>query len=93
MSWGFEFSGTKESVKQKVTEYCDQAASNYVGKPEADDVISVKSRVLTLIDAVELNEQNEDVLAKGNGSHSTENGLVTHAQAAFTVNRCVRKAP
>jgi hypothetical protein len=89
MSWGFEFRGTKEDVKAQVAAYCDKAAANYAGKPEADDVIAVRDRVLLLVDAIALDEKASAVLAKGNGSHSTDNGQVAHAQANFQVNRAL----
>lgn len=89
MSWSFGFTGTKESVKASVTEYCDKAAVSYAGKPEADDVHCVKLRVCALVDALVLDDENPGVKATGWGSHSSQTDGPIAAQAQFAVNRCV----
>jgi len=89
VSWGFGFTGTKESVKASVVEYCDKAAISYQGKPEADDVICTKDRVCALVDALVLGDGNLGVKATGCGSHSSTQDGPIHAQAQFAVSRCV----
>lgn len=88
MSWSFEITGTKEAVKSAVTAQLDKTAAAYAGKPEGDDVLAVKGRVLALVDALKLDEYWNGVSAKGNGSHSStgENQIVSGA-ANFSVAR------
>lgn len=88
MSWGFEFSGTKESVKAQVVEYCDRASKQYAGTEEAVDVDSTRVRVCALVDALKLDDENPSVKAGANGSHSTDSGNPIHAQAQYSVGRC-----
>lgn len=90
MSWSIEVTGTKEAVKAKVVAYMDQTAKGYEGKAEADDVIACKARLLALIDACDLSEENglgsgcNAVTVKANGSHyTTSKGI---GNASFSVN-------
>jgi hypothetical protein len=88
MSWSFDITGTREAVKAAVTTQLDKTAAAYAGKPEGDDVLAVKGRVLALVDALKLDEYWNGVSAKGNGSHSiTGENQIVSASCGFSVMR------
>lgn len=69
MSWSIEVMGTKAGAAAKVAAELDKTAANYAGKPEADDVLACKARILALIDATVFSDGFNAIVVKANGSH------------------------
>jgi hypothetical protein len=57
MSWSIDVVGTKKDVMQKVTEQLDKVAASYDGKEEGKDVVAVKDRILSIVEAMDGDEE------------------------------------
>lgn len=88
MSWSYGFEGSPDKVKEDVIKQAVLSAKNYVGTPEADDIITVKNRIISLIDLMVLDEELPNVKVNAYGSHSNGNAGLVGANATFSVNRC-----
>jgi|HubBroStandDraft_2_1064218.scaffolds.fasta_scaffold39769_2 hypothetical protein len=86
MSWSINALGTKEEVAKIITTNANATAEGYKGKPEADDVIACRDRMLALVESLKVPE-GEKVDAAGYGSHSTTypEGAITSASFSVTV--------
>lgn len=60
MSWSIDVVGTKSDVVKKVTEQLDKVAASYEGKEEGKDVVAVKERILSIVEAMEVDESAGD---------------------------------
>jgi hypothetical protein len=91
MSWSIEVTGSKEGASKRVTETLDKCAESYAGKPEADDVIAARVRILALIEATDLSSDGHTlwnaVIVKANGSHSSNGKGLTNASFQLSVTR------
>jgi hypothetical protein len=88
MSWGYEKTGTPDALVKDVTASLDKTAETYKGKPEADDVIACKDRILALIAACDFSDGNcNAVSVKANGSHSTSSKGIYSANFNVAVTR------
>jgi hypothetical protein len=85
MSWSIAATGTKDEVKAMIASQAQSAAANYAGKPEADDVVAAKDRVLALVDALVVKD-GEAVGANAYGSHSVDQDGLRSASASFSVS-------
>jgi hypothetical protein len=54
MSWSLSESGSKDNVREACTIAFDLSAKQYAGKEEEKDVLAVKERVLSAIDALDV---------------------------------------
>lgn len=96
MSWGIDYTGTKDAVIAAVNEDLERIAKGYAGKEEAKDVLAVRDRIVSLVNALELGKDGYGTLWNGakvsaNGSHSvTINGL-TSASFSVAVSRVLLK--
>lgn len=92
MSWGFEITGSKDGVTKKVVERLDKLAETYAGKPEADDIVACKGRILALIEACDLSVDQygsewNAVIVKASGSHGwTDTEAKKLSTASFQVS-------
>lgn len=91
MSWSIKLTGTKAGASKEVAAQMDKIAAQYAAKPEADDVVAAKARILALIEAADL---TPDAYTKWNaldiaasGSHSTTDKGVTSASMQLSVAR------
>ncbi|HMI84856.1 MAG TPA: hypothetical protein VK550_12235 [Polyangiaceae bacterium] len=60
MSWSIDVVGTKSDVVEEVTEQLDKIAASYDGKEEGKDVVAVKERILSIVEAMEVDESAGD---------------------------------
>lgn len=60
MSWSIDVVGTKSDVVKKVTEQLDKVAASYEGKEEGKDIVAVKERILSIVEAMEVDESAGD---------------------------------
>jgi hypothetical protein len=88
MSWGYEKTGTPAALTFDVASYFDKTAEGYKGKPEADDVIACKMRIIALIEAMDFSDGTANaVFVKASGSHSTSTKGIFHGQFSVSVSR------
>lgn len=91
MSWSIEVTGTKAGVAKYVSEELDKAAASYAGKPEADDVVAAKGRILALVEACDLTETGpyapNAVQVKASGSHGWTPKGISNASLQMSVVR------
>jgi hypothetical protein len=92
MSWSFSFSGTPDKVCEEVSAEADRIAKSYAGKPEGDDILTAKERVVALVKACKLGKDAygtewNAVSVSANGSHSTTDGGITSGDFRVAVSR------
>lgn len=99
MSWAIDVVGTKSDVVQKVTEQLDKVAASYEGKEEGKDVVAVKARILSIVEAMDMrgdedtsdkSEEGEEKFAiyvKANGSHAWNGRGIVVANLEMRVGR------
>lgn len=89
MSWSIDVVGTKSAVVQKVTEQLDKIAANYKGKEEGKDVVAVKERILSIVEAMEVSDEPEElaVYVKAYGSHSLVDNKIVVANLDMRIGR------
>lgn len=91
MSWSVSRSGKKDDVKALVAQDFDTAAASYPSGPEHDDILTMKDRVLALVDAVDVTPDevmaNPGVQISAWGSHGVSDGKLWQAQISVTVSR------
>lgn len=91
MSWGIKITGTRGAVKMQVSEQLGKIAEDYKGKPEGEDVLAARDRILALVDALDLTSDGyldwNGVDVAANGSHSTNSKGVQSATMTITVVR------
>lgn len=90
MSWSIDVAGTKNGVVKNVTEQLDKAAASYDGKEEAKDVVAVKERILSIVEAVDVRDEGAGeyaVYVKANGSHAWNANGILSAHFVVTIGR------
>ena len=89
MSWSYEKTGMKDAILRDVTAYFEKTAKSYEGKPEADDVIACKDRIVALVSALDLSTDGANaVTVKANGSHyAMAEGKIGNATFQVSVGR------
>lgn len=87
MSWSVNTGGmTREDAKRTLAQHYDSSAALYAGKEEQKDVLAVKDRVLSLIDALDLAD-GDAISVTSYGSHTWSEKGVLSATFAVTVAR------
>lgn len=93
MSWGCEFTGTKDAVVSALSTYLDKTAKGDAGKEEANDILACKDRAIALINALDLTADSyvnwNGATVKASGSHSAtrDGSVITSANFQLSVVR------